>query len=353
MNRETWNGLQFYESADVLKQLAQERIGFKMNSGQAQDIRACLFQGKQYFQSADEADLTIKPLLLFYGMSSLAMAVTMLLGGKAQRRLNMLPASHGLQFIGDFNSLEEASCKVLNRGTFGGFNDAIARNEDFDLPPTGRHSGWKVINETTAQLQGRELGLRDLWSCYPALVESYYRTFREYPAVIQVTVQDCSDPSHWDHASGDLSLRPSLGFEETWREVQHRFGTYASASSENVYLRIAQAESVPIYFLDQCRTIHGPQDIGWGWLCFRDSRVLALAPLSCLLSAMFILGMIVRYKPGLWHRVARLGSNDRAMAYTRNFVDHCEGAFPEGVLKLLDTLCAGCSLPTVGVHGKA
>jgi hypothetical protein len=166
LDYEVWNELQFYESTEVLKQLAKEHIGFNMNSGQAEDIRACFHQTREYFRSADRADITVKPLLLFYGMSNLAKAITMLYGGKEHSRLCNLPPSHGLDFPSNSGTpLNEASCKVLNSGTFPNFNDVIAKSETIEQ--CGIHA--QVENDPSANLVGRKFSLRELWSCIPHL----------------------------------------------------------------------------------------------------------------------------------------------------------------------------------------
>jgi len=338
MNRHIWNGIQHYESTDVLRQVAEAGIGFEMRpgSGQAQDIRACLFQAREYFHNAAEAGFTVKPLLTFYGMSHLAMALTLLLGGKGKRRLSMLPSSHGLTFVRDITSLEEASCEVLGQGTFGGFNDAMAVNQPFAIAETG----LQIINRRTEELEGIQLRLKDLWGNIPGLARSHARTFQQWPAVTAVVLD--ASPAVCSPDDVDICMSPNLGTATGhWRALKRRLGMSTAGTqvlTDTIDLRFSVTKSLPIYLLSQTSSIPNSHV---GWLCFNDSPLVPLSPLSCLLAAMFILGMIVRYKPGLWFELVRLGKGDRSVAFAREFVDHCEHDYPARILYMLDRLHAG------------
>lgn len=328
MNRNTWNDLQFYESSDVLKEVARKHIGFEMNSGQAEDIRACLYQAREYYRSSSDAGITVKPLLLFYGMSDLAKAITMLLGGKERSRLHRLPASHGLDFIGQFSSLEEASCTIPSSGTFQGFNDSIALNGKVIHGPTYRWDFGELMNSTSRGLKGVQLSLRDLWACMPALDSCFSRTFDSHTTVVPARMFVFSG-GYWSIVR-DESLS-----DEHWSTVVCRLADFVRKGSPPTEQLITLDDS-KVHVLPACwlTTAWGPTGHR-GLLHLKNPSVPPLAPLSSMFIAMFILSSIVRYKPGEWVAIARLGRNDRPLAYAVEFIDWCEDAFVSGILDLI------------------
>lgn len=66
----------------------------QINSTRAKQIVASYLQGKEYFRNAEMADNSVKPLLLYYGVSSLSRCLTLLLSRyKGEEALNK---GHGL-----------------------------------------------------------------------------------------------------------------------------------------------------------------------------------------------------------------------------------------------------------------
>ena len=51
---------------------------------------------------------------------------------------------------------------------------------------------------------------------------------------------------------------------------------------------------------------------------------------------MFVLSNIVRYYPGMWFAITRLGEDDRCLAYAHEFTDYCEEAFPTAIVEVLE-----------------
>src|SRR2546428_4336435 len=82
-----WQEIRFFESHEALRQLAAERLGFKMPAAQAEEVLACLQLARDYYQISNAASITVKPLPLFYGMNNLIKALVLLCGGKESNRL--------------------------------------------------------------------------------------------------------------------------------------------------------------------------------------------------------------------------------------------------------------------------
>jgi hypothetical protein len=333
VDHETWNALQLYESTEVLKQLAKERIGFGMTSGQAMDIRSCLRQAREYFHSAGVADITVKPLLLFYGISNLSKALTMLYGGKERSRLCNLSPSHGLDHIDTFvTPLDEVACKISNTGTFPNFNEVVAKNETL----THADIRVQVINASSASLVDIELSLRDLLVSVPELRVLYPLTYGSFNTILQAELSKRSDGYR-------LGLYSSMG-RTLWLPAPEREETEALVGE------FLQVEGSQAFYHPYHTEIHLPalpnSESHWvevaktesgfrGLLVSQQHEGQLLAPLSVQFLGLYILGMIVRYRPDLWIELTQLGHNDRPLAITKAFIDHCEASFPQGVLALL------------------
>jgi len=95
MDSEVWSRLLSLESRDVVSEWFQRIHGLDLNARRAKEIVAASRQGREYFRNANRSEFSVKPLLTFYGVSSLARALSLLLrreGGEEG-----LAKGHGLQ----------------------------------------------------------------------------------------------------------------------------------------------------------------------------------------------------------------------------------------------------------------
>lgn len=82
-------------------------------------------QGRLYYEAATLSPLEIRPLLPFYGLTSFARVMTAALPGTHSATV---PRSHGARDAPPRNAtLPNLKVNVEGAGTFGGFNDAVAR----------------------------------------------------------------------------------------------------------------------------------------------------------------------------------------------------------------------------------
>ncbi|MEZ2279700.1 MAG: YaaC family protein [Microcoleus sp.] len=100
LEKQIWKELSFFLDSKYLKQclkvnfkdlkIRPERIENKAN-----DIKYCIRQAKDYFESAKISSLITKPLLIYYGLMSLAIAL--LIFKNQDKVLDSISQSHGLQ----------------------------------------------------------------------------------------------------------------------------------------------------------------------------------------------------------------------------------------------------------------
>src|SRR4051794_19563335 len=105
-----WHQIRFLESAANLKRALKSATGRTPSTTLARSASACLQQGRFYYEAAATAPLEIRPLLLYYGLSSFARAIVIC---RTERDLPTLNRSHGLRDItADGASITDLRVKI-------------------------------------------------------------------------------------------------------------------------------------------------------------------------------------------------------------------------------------------------
>lgn len=123
VTQETWSRLLEFSNTDIAVHNISTRHGAPKNSSektnyrkQAQQIRTCLLQAKEYFDAACESSLVTSPNHSYYGMISLASSVMLMLGD-GRKSLDILRRdttnrSHGLKFTTEVSSAAFAANRL-------------------------------------------------------------------------------------------------------------------------------------------------------------------------------------------------------------------------------------------------
>jgi hypothetical protein len=103
MKQDTWQQLLSLESRDIAAIWFKKIHGRDLNARRTKEITASAKQAREFFRNSHEANNSVKPLLTYYGVASLARALTLLLrrnGGEEG-----LTKAHGLEAIDWGNQL--------------------------------------------------------------------------------------------------------------------------------------------------------------------------------------------------------------------------------------------------------
>lgn len=135
MDTKTWQHLLGLESVDVVRGWHNKIFGLELNGRRADEIASAAKQAREYFRNAGNADNTVRPLLTFYGIASLARSTLLLLkpdGGEAT-----LGQGHGLKTVnwsdtlsGDLSPALRSVGGLRIRTTAGLFNDFVKQTEN-------------------------------------------------------------------------------------------------------------------------------------------------------------------------------------------------------------------------------
>lgn len=135
MDRKLWESLQRFESRDYLTRYYEKLHGRMLNAQRSHEIATCFTQGREYFISASMASETVKPLLIYYGISSIGRGV-ILLKDITKREESLTPA-HGLITVDWTKTLHSGISEVLNlkvqcaKGTFSEFVHAVGNSQPY------------------------------------------------------------------------------------------------------------------------------------------------------------------------------------------------------------------------------
>ena len=117
-----WQSLSRFESYDFIARWYQKAHQRKPNAAKVSQINTCFIQGREYFSNAASSAMSVKPLLLYYGVLSLSRGV--ILANNPRKKEESLKKSHGLEPVDWQGTLKDGIKGVLElqiRATDGTF----------------------------------------------------------------------------------------------------------------------------------------------------------------------------------------------------------------------------------------
>ena len=76
---EVWQKLMHYQSTDLVKREFFKKHNRQLNTGKAKEISTIFAQARYYLDAASSSNISIKPLLIYYGVLSLSRGLTLFL----------------------------------------------------------------------------------------------------------------------------------------------------------------------------------------------------------------------------------------------------------------------------------
>lgn len=343
-----WQGLAMFESQSLVSEfyrnLHQSGIGTK-----AVEITSHVTQGRQYFEAAARSGEFAKPLLLYYGVLSLARATVMFLTPRIGEP--QMSPKHGLDAVQWREDLAFSPTELLNvqislgGGTFREFLKATGNMSDSNVPRTDTMADHgqvvqcfpgEAVHGTVrvGDVLSRIPELRDVFetasgensNAIPSIVELHgnygasvllIRSNREYP-----NLSDAADfldlpqgveltANNYDYRIGDV---PHLQYWTPNRSTPWMLN--GSWSADTGLPPITNDDSGMVYVI---RPFPGG---------------FSLAPLLLLFAASYASGMLARYFPSFWGRMLA-GRGDNLLPLLRLLNLTVEHNFPALILQRL------------------
>lgn len=326
-----WETLANYESVELVRRGYQLRHGRVPNTTHAREIAAPISHARAYFRSARNAEQTVKPLLLYYGVISLSRGLILSLG-RGRREASLAP-SHGLtikEWQGvlasnnpDFSKLQVA---VNGAGTFvelaqvthnksllrGGSSAVTLKYLNPAIPTDAKFTLGDVLARIPP-LQSHNMLWRNLTLCSPFSVQP-----GDGPEAF-VHIQKKDKPNVTPAFCEGLFNGTAFVLEnETADQI-----TFKGPNSQNAFPGITDYISPAML------------NIGSLWLTARYPTGLKLSKLVTTFLLAYMLGMLVRYFPAQWTALVRGQIDDAALPTIAAAVEYIEIEYPQLVLDFL------------------
>jgi hypothetical protein len=357
--------LKFLESIENVKLAVLKTVGREPSTMLAREISVCLRQGRLYFESAKEASLEIRPLILYYGILAYARAVIV---ARTLRSLATLNQTHGLlDKSKSGTSIAELQLEIGARGTFQEFNDSIrglsAINYFADSTPTSH----AIPSAESSCFNGMRVSLKQILGRIPWLDDHYQRTFQEHAKTNILSLFAQGSTNERTELRIDLpnvalersALRQAVcrmrenfpclrrwtlsTVQEAWGNAVLIFENLARDEvvddlSDEVLQRGAlgfRTTLAPSYvnFLSLLEPVSPSGQNEHSYLV-SGLGGYHMSEISLEYLGMFILSSLVRYRPDVWvHAVSRFSyaerpADDRALTLIEHFLDLVQGRFP-------------------------
>lgn len=333
MNSETWQQLLSLESRDIVSDWFFKLHGRALNAQRAGEIIAAARQGREFFRTASLSSNVVRPLLTYYGVRSLSLAITLLF--KRQGGLETLNNGHGLRTVGwseklsgniherlsEITKLEVVSCA----GLFGDLISSIGNGNCFHVRSS--RVDWLLPYE--APKSDLRISLFDLLCRIPDL-KNDLRSVKGASCL-------CAGVS-------EMSYNKVSGFSA--RVNAREFSNFVNFYSGDGYSLDRQSDTIdmscnPAQFAQKKpQFLHAYVQKTFGW----KPMLFVVAPFSatdryCQLSITFLaayfLGMLVRYYPNVWVAISSGQKGDSIWPILNRMQNYAEICFPELVMEFI------------------
>ena len=326
-----WSVLRNYESRDLIVESLQQRHSGPASTDLAREISCAFVQGREYFDNASRADVIVKPLLLYYGVQSLARGATMFLSNSREATL---ASGHGIStsqwrnvLSGDHADPWELEVKVETSGTLSAFAQATKNTTVM------RVNGPKLY---TRRQQYRvtepfRLKLGEILERLPNVADQYLR-WKGDPLQLAVTLAH-----KIENGTKRLIYIHRDQFGEQWNvsTVNNRLERIGlpliNDNSSDDHIPIDRQQDLCIWDV-----YHENYNEGVLYIVAPFSSNITLSKPVVTYILAYYLGMMVRYHPTFWISMARHERNDAALPTLLEAVSYVEKRFPLMVADYLD-----------------
>ena len=330
MKDKTWNKLLEYETRDLVERFIKTKHNRDASARQILEITSNFIQGREYFLNAHRAAMSVKPLLLYYGVSALARGLILAISPKLSE--SSMKPSHGLDTINWRESLSNKNFADLivkiGNGTFFELLTATSNRTYFKHNSNGIN--WKV--DFDIPKIGSEMRFEDLILTMSDLSDEY-QTWKQN----KLSYLDLETYNHL----GDSDEREYVihkgrnGHDEIVSIFpKSEFGEYFINEANNKVTIKTPSKDTPQFsqrFFDAFR-------LGMGEIVLTKSvnNNIRLNTLGQLYSLSFYLGMLSRYFPTVWISLARTEKGDAIYPLFIRAIEIVESYFPTTVIEFLN-----------------
>ena len=333
-----WKAISRFESHDFVANWYRKAHGRNASAEKVGQINACFAHGREYFRNAGRSEMSVKPLLLYYGILSCCRGV--ILANDPEKKEESLKPRHGLETVDWQHTLSGGIRNVLELriratdGTFGELVDVCWHLKTLHLfhgPTDEMVSTGQPLGDVRFATDGSEITLGDLLSrllqtglAFPELTGRRARMFRGARMV--------------SHPPGVHLAFPLVGIPDELKNLEDGQNIHVGSSNQ-VSPGLRQSDDVGdcLMFVRRDGEAHlndlpvshygGSGEYMVVMLDFSNGDKLTEFVKLYLVS--YILGMLVRYHPSIWTALLRNEKGDFAQPLVVDAVEAVEDQFAQ------------------------
>jgi len=323
-----WNELLEFETRDLVERFIKNKFGGVPNARRIQQITSNFIQAREYFKSAENSSITVRPLLQYYGVMALTKGLILCLD--VMQTEDQLKASHGLE-IKNWKEIIKTKNFELLEITFGeGTFSELQRATDNRNYLRANSSEVNWCTPLKAPEKGEPILLKQLINYFPDLHKEYeswtneklnYAVIESYltpDTKVEVRMTGVLDQETIDKLfPAEYCLNRSIDTNSATNKTTVKYGP--CRWSPNI-----------------TQKWHGPFDIGDACVIPVLKNDMGLNLLSGMYAISYVFGMMARYYPSIWVSLRRVEVGDRIYPFALRILDFVQDKFPRQVLDFLN-----------------
>jgi hypothetical protein len=324
-----WNKLLEFESRDLIERYILVRHGRRASARQVLEISSNFIQGREYFRNAENAAITVKPLLQYYGVTALARGLILACSPRTSEA-SMKP-SHGLDTVNwqkslatkDYGDLTASIKKgtflelmqaTENRAYFKHNTSAIDWHIDYTIPPEGFNFTFLDVIQTLPDLED-EFEIWKNMKMDTVVVSGFNRIGDDnFEFIINPARKN-------ENAVRNLFPQEIVGEYEIIDDKHLQ----TIRTKQNYFPHFSQKFLFPLS--SELRQIKLTKPIKY---------IIHLSPIGQLYTMAFFLGMLSRYFPSIWIGLGRTERGDAIFPLISKSIDLIDTYFPSVVWEFLN-----------------
>lgn len=323
-----WNELLIFETRDLIERFIFKKYNRKLSEERILQIASNFSQGREYFKSSELSNLTVRPLLQYYGV--MALSKGLILSIDLYKTEAQLKGSHGLEVIEwkqiiknrDFENLEI----TVRDGTFLELLEAT-QNKNY------LRANSSIVNYSSnlkSPQNGDSLTLKQLIQYFPDLNSEYNSWIDEklsFAILKSLKIDDDQLIIELKGLINDSTIE--LLFPNEYcpsKEIDKR--------EHSTIIRYKECQWYPN--ITQLWHGHGAFNIGDACIIPTLPNDVGLNSLCGIYMISYVFGMMARYYPTTWMGIQRVEKGDKIYPFVKRILDFINDKFPRLILDFLN-----------------
>ena len=333
-----WKAISRFESHDFVANWYRKAHGRDAGAAKVVQINACFAHGREYFRNAGRSDMSVKPLLLYYGVLSCCRGA--ILANDPEKREESLKPRHGLETVDWQHTLSGGIRNVLELriratdGTFGELVDVCWHLKTLHMflgPTNEMGSTGQPFGEVRFATDGSEMTLGDLLS-------RLLQTGLAYPELTGRRASMFGGARIVSHPPGVHLAFPLVGIPEELKSLENGQNIFIGSSNQVAPgLRQCDDAGDCLVFarrdgqahLNDLPASHYGGEGGFMVVMLDFPNGDKLTEFVKLYLVSYILGMLVRYHPSIWTALLRNEKGDFAQPLVMDAAGAIENEFAQ------------------------